>query len=300
MEMLNEMAIFAQVVESGSFSAAARQLGVNTSAVSRHVTRLEAHMGGRLLQRTTRSFALTELGQEVLNGSKRILQAARETHALAGSYSQHPSGVIRVTAPVVFGEVWLAPLLPCFLDTYPDVSVRLTLTDNTMDLIEEGVDLALRISRELAPGLAARPLGRMRYILVATPDFLQQSGTPGRPEELGKQSCIYLGYGAFGEYWAMQTANESCRIRIPARLTINNSAAILAAVLQNGGIGLVPFFTAREAILAGQVVQVLPEWEFCEPYAGKIFAVYTPGRHLAPKIRVFIDYLVSAGAINLH
>ncbi len=220
MEMLNEMAIFAQVVESGSFSAAARQLGVNTSAISRHITRLEAHMGGRLLQRTTRSFALTELGQEVLTGSMRILQAARETHALAGTYSQHPSGVIRVTAPVVFGEVWLAPLLPGFLDTYPDVSVRLTLIDNTLDLIDEGVDLAIRISRELAPGLAARPLGKMHYVLVATPDYLQQYGYPAEPDELTAHRCIYLGYGSFGDYWTLQKGKQQCNVQIPARLTI--------------------------------------------------------------------------------
>lgn len=294
MEMLNEMAIFAQVVESGSFSAAARQLGVNTSAISRHITRLEAHMGGRLLQRTTRSFALTELGQEVLTGSMRILQAARETHALAGTYSQHPSGVIRVTAPVVFGEVWLAPLLPGFLDAYPDVSVRLTLIDNTLDLIDEGVDLAIRISRELAPGLAARPLGKMRYVLVATPDYLQQSGYPAEPDDLTAHRCIYLGYGSFGDHWSMQKGKQQYNVQIPARLTINNSSAILAATLAGGGIGLVPDFTAGAAIAAKQVEVVLPDWEFCTPYTGNIYAVYTPGKHLALKIRVFIDYLLQA------
>lgn len=292
MEMLNEMAIFAQVVESGSFSAAARQLGVNTSAISRHITRLEAHMGGRLMQRTTRSFALTELGQEVLTGSMRILQAARETHALAGSYSQHPNGVIRVTAPVVFGEVWLAPLLPGFLDAYPDVSVRLTLVDNTIDLIDEGVDLAIRISRELAPGLAARPLGKMRYVLVATPDYLQQSGCPAEPDDLTAHRCIYLGYGSFGDHWSMQKGKQHCNVQIPARLTINNSAAILAAALTGGGIGLIPDFTARAAIAAKQVEAVLPDWEFCAPYTGNIYAVYTPGKNLALKIRAFIDYLL--------
>lgn len=292
MEMLNEMAIFAQVVESGSFSAAAQQLGVNTSAVSRHVTRLEAHMGGRLLQRTTRSFALTELGQEVLIGSMRILQAARETHALAGSYSQHPSGVIRLTAPVVFGEVWLAPLLPGFLDANPDVSVRLTLMDDTIDLIDEGVDLAIRISSALAPGLAARPLGKMRYQLVATPYYLQQSGYPAEPHELTTHRCIYLGYGNFGDHWTMQRDKQQCKVQISARLTINNSAAILAAVMAGGGIGLIPDFTARAAIAAKQLEAVLPDWEFCAPYTGNIFAVYTPGKHLALKIRALIDYLL--------
>src|SRR5471032_5675 len=138
MEMLKEMAIFAQVVDSGGFSAAARQLDLTTSAVSRHVSRLEAHMGGRLLQRTTRSLSLTELGAQVHAACARMLSTAREIHALAGSYSARPNGVIRVTAPVVFGQTWLAPLLPAFLDRYPDVDVRLTLVDRNIDLIEEG------------------------------------------------------------------------------------------------------------------------------------------------------------------
>jgi DNA-binding transcriptional LysR family regulator len=156
MEMLKEMAIFVQVVDCGGFSKAARQLGVTTSAVSRHVTRLEAHMGGRLLHRTTRSLALTELGAQVHAGSLRMIAAGREVHALAGSYSARPNGVIRVTAPIVFGQLWLAPRLPAFLDQYPEVGVRLTLVDRTVDLIEEREDLAIRIARELPPGHCVR------------------------------------------------------------------------------------------------------------------------------------------------
>jgi DNA-binding transcriptional LysR family regulator len=292
MDMLKEMAMFAQVVESGGFSAAARQLGVNTSAVSRHISRLEAHMGGRLLQRSTRSFTLTELGKEVYAGCARIVQAARETQALAGSYSQSPTGIIRVSAPIVFGQVWLAPRLPGFLDAYPDVDVRLTLMDSTIDLIDEGVDLAIRISRELAPGLAARPLGKMRYVLVATPAYLRQHASPSTPEELSTHRCIYLGYAAFGDRWTMQRGKQQCHVQVPTRLTINNSSAILAAVLANGGIGLVPDFTAQAAIAAGQIQVILPDWDFCEPYTGNIYAVYTPGKHLALKIRALIDYLL--------
>ncbi|MES2069075.1 MAG: LysR family transcriptional regulator [Pseudomonadota bacterium] len=291
--MLKEMAIFSQVVDSGGFSAAARQLGLTTSAVSRHVSRLEAHMGGRLLQRTTRSLALTELGQQVHAGCARMLSTAREIHALAGSYSARPNGIVRVTAPVVFGQVWLAPKLPQFLDLYPDVDVRLTLVDRTVDLIEEGVDLAIRIARELAPGLAARPLCTMRYVLVASPGYLAKHGAPAMPEALLEHRCIYLGYAAFGDRWTLRRGEASVNISVPARLTINNSAAILAAVEAGGGIGLVPDFTAYTALQERRVQQVLPEWEFCEPYAGAVHAVYVPGRHLALKVRALIDYLVS-------
>lgn len=292
--MLREMAIFAQVVDSGGFSAAARQLGLTTSAVSRHVSRLEAHLGGRLLQRTTRSLALTELGQQVHAACARMLSTAREIHALAGTYSARPNGIIRVTAPIVFGQIWLAPKLPGFMDEYPEVDVRLTLIDRTVDLIEEGADVAIRIARELAPGLAARPLCAMRYILVAAPEYLAAYPAPATPEALREHRCTHLGYAPFGDSWTLQRGEAKVRISVPARLTINNSAAILAMVEAGGGIGLVPDFTARAALDQRRVLQVLPEWELCDPYAGAVHAVYMPGRHLALKVRAFIDYLVAA------
>lgn len=292
--MLREMAIFAQVVDSGGFSAAARQLELTTSAVSRHVSRLEAHLGGRLLHRTTRSLALTELGQQVHAACARMLSTAREIHALAGSYSARPNGVIRVTAPIVFGQIWLAPKLAGFMDAYPEVEVRLTLVDRTVDLIEEGADVAIRIARELAPGVAARPLCAMRYVLVASPAYLAAHPAPATPEALLEHRCSHLGYAPFGDNWTLRRGDAKVAISVPARLTINNSAAILAMVEAGGGIGLVPDFTARAALDAQRVHQVLPEWELCDPYAGAVHAVYMPGRHLALKVRAFIDYLVAA------
>ncbi len=297
MEMLKEMAIFAKVVDCGGFSAAARQLALTTSAVSRHVSRLEAHLGGRLLQRTTRSLALTELGQQVHAGCARMLSSAREIHALAGSYRARPNGIIRVTAPVVFGQVWLAPRLPGFLDLYPEVDVRLTLVDRTVDLVEEGIDLAIRIAHELAPGLAARPLGPVKYVLVASKGYLAAAGTPGRPEALPQFRCSYLGYARFSDSWTLRCGDETVNISVPSRLTINNSGALLAVAQAGGGIALVPDFVARVAIDEGRVVQVLPQWELCAPYAGDVFAVYMPGPHLALKVRAFIDYLVATPGV---
>ncbi|MFS2005769.1 LysR family transcriptional regulator [Duganella sp. CT11-25] len=292
MEMLKEMAIFAQVVDSGGFSAAARHLGITTSAVSRHVSRLEAHLGGRLLLRTTRALSMTELGEQVHTACVRMLSTAREVHAMAGSYSARPNGVIRVSAPVVFGQTWLAPRLPGFLDAYPEVDVRLTLVDRTVDLAEDGIDLAIRIARELAPGLAARPLCAMRYVLIASPDYLARHGAPAAPGDLPSHRCCYLGYGRFGGEWTLTRGAERLGVTIPARLTINNSAAIVGMVEAGGGIGLVPDFAARDALAAGRVRQVLPDWEFDEPYTGSVHAVYTPGRHVALKVRALIDYLV--------
>jgi DNA-binding transcriptional LysR family regulator len=290
--MLKEMAIFAQVVDSGGFSAAARHLGIATSAVSRHVSRLEAHLGGRLLLRTTRALSLTELGTEVHTACARMLSTAREVHAMAGSYSARPNGVLRVSAPVVFGQTWLAPRLPGFLDAYPEVDVRLTLVDRVVDLAEDGVDLAIRISRELAPGLAARPLCAMRYVLVASPSYLALHGAPSAPDDLPSHRCCYLGYGEFGADWTLRCGETVTRVQAPARLTINNSAAIVALAEAGGAIGLVPDFASAAALAAGRLRQVLPDWEFDAPYTGGVHAVYTPGRHVALKVRALIDYLV--------
>lgn len=296
MEMLKEMAVFAQVVDSGGFSAAARVLGLTTSAVSRHVSRLETHMGGRLLHRTTRALSLTELGQHVHAGCVRMLSTAREIHALAGSYRARPNGVLAVTAPVALGQIWLAPRLPIFLERYPEVQVRLILVDRNVDLVEEGVDLAIRIATEPAPGLAARPLGKVRYVLVASPQYLAAHGAPATPHDLPRYACSYLGYARFGEEWTFRRDGAAASLRVPSRLTINNSVALLAAVEAGSGIGLLPNFTARAALEQGRVRQVLADWELDEPYAGNVHAVYPPGPHLPLKVRAFIDYLVAEAA----
>jgi DNA-binding transcriptional LysR family regulator len=293
MEMLNELAVFAQVVESGSFSAAARQLGITTSAVSRQVTRLEAHLSAQLLVRTTRALSVTEVGQQVYDAGARMLAGAREAHALAGMYGSGPHGVLRVSAPIVFGQTWLAPRLPGFLAACPKVDVRLTLADRQIDLVEDGVDLAIRISSNLAPGLAARPLASFPYLLVAAPAYLALHAEPVVPADLAGHACCHLGYGRFGARWRFLKDGEQISIEAPGRVTLNNSLAIVAFAAAGGGIGLVPAFAASEALARGEVMQVLPDWELGEPYTAQVNFVYTPGRHVALKIRAFIDYFAN-------
>lgn len=251
-------------------------------------------MGGRLLQRTTRSLALTELGGQVHAGCERMLASAREVHALAGSYSARPVGVICVTAPIVFGQSWLAPRLPGFLAQYPEVDVHLTLADRTVDLIEEEQDLAIRIAREVAPGLAARHVCSMTYVLVATPAYLAQRAEPTHPTGLSEHNCICLRHAELGGSWSMQRGAELIQVTVPTRITINNSAAVLAAVEADGGIGLVSDFAAHAALAAGRVRRVLGDWEIGEPHTRTIQAVYVPGRHIALKMRAFIDYLAAS------
>ncbi len=294
--MLNEMAVFSQVVDSGSFSAAARHLGLTTSSVSRHVGRLEAHLGGRLLLRTTRALSLTELGRQVHEACGRMLGSARDVHALADSIQAGPRGLLRVSAPVVFGQVWLAPRLPGFLAAYPDVDLQLTLIERYVDLVNDGVDLAIRIADRVAPGLASRPLMAFRYLLIASPGYLLRHGAPGTPEALATHACCHLGYNNFGGAWTLHSEGRSASVDVAARLTVNNSAAIVAVAAAGGAIGLVPEFAAAEALAAGRVVRVLGDWEMGEPYTGSVQFVYTPGRHVASKIRAFIDYFLESPA----
>ena len=320
MPSLNAMAVFARVVDAGSFSAAARQLGMTPSAASRHVSRLEAALGTALLQRTTRAVALTEPGRAVYAACTRMLAGAREVEALAGAQPGEPRGLLRVSAPVSFGQAWLAPRLPALLARHAGLELQLSLTDRLVDLVEEGVDVAVRIARDLAPGLVARPLCAVRYRLVAAPAFLARHGVPGTPAALPALPCLYLGYGAFGEQWTLrredrategETAEagkaagaesdsnataemaETVTVRVPPRVTVNNSAAIVAMAAAGAGIGLVPDFAAAQGLADGSLVSVLDDWRVLEPYAGTAYAVYTPTRHLAPKVRAFIDHLAA-------
>jgi DNA-binding transcriptional LysR family regulator len=298
--LLDEMVVFARVVEQRGFAPAARTLGLTTSAVSRSVARLEAALGLKLLHRTTRAVSLTEDGAEVYPGCARLLQTAREVQSLAGRFASTPRGKLRVSAPPVFGELWLAPKLPAFFARWPEVEIELVLIDRVVDLVDEGFDLALRIVAPdaLAPGLVARRLGDMGYVLVAAPGYLQRRGTPAAPAELAAHACIWLGYGAFGERLQMQRDGEDpVDVQLAGPLTVNNSAAILATVEAGLGIGLVPDFAAAAGLRDGRLERVLSDWRLAGGYATRgVHAVYAPTRHLPRKVRALIDHLADGGA----
>ena len=301
MELLTEMVVFAKVVDLKGFAPAARQLGLTTSAVSRAVARLESHLGVKLLNRTTRSVSLTELGAEVYPGCARIAQTAREVSSLAGHYAVAPRGRVRVSAPTVFGEVWLAPLLPAFLARWPEVEVELTLIDRMVDLADEGYDLAIRIAAPgtVSPGLVARSLFRMSYVLVASPAYLAAHAAPATPDELPNHRCIYLGYGPFQDRLDFEREGQGpvVPVRVQGPLTINNSKGILATVEAGLGIGIVPDFTAAESLAAGRLHSLLTDWQLVGPYGERtVHAVYSPSRFLPQKVRVLIDHLAQAGS----
>ncbi|MBN5379848.1 LysR family transcriptional regulator [Serratia nevei] len=291
--LLPEMAVFVQVVESGSFSAAARKLGTSPSAVSRSVAKLEQALALQLLHRTTRKLRLSESGEEAFAYCRTLLAAADAVMAIGGRGAVEPEGLVSVSVPKAVGRFVLHPHMPEFLRRYPKVDVRLRLEDRYMDLIDDRVDLALRITDRPSPGLIGRQLMRIDHLLCATPHYLAQHGTPQHPHDLAAHSCIYLGETPSDAQWKFRRSGKTVTVNVRGRYAANHTGVRLDAVKQHIGIGSLPYFTARQALDDGEIVQVLPEWDFLSSYHGGLWLLYAPNQYLPPKLRVFIDYLVA-------
>ncbi|HIE4392681.1 TPA: LysR family transcriptional regulator [Serratia liquefaciens] len=291
--LLAEMAVFVQVVESGSFSAAARRLGTSPSAASRSVAKLEQALALQLLHRTTRKLRLSEQGEEVFLRCRSMLDAAHSVMEFSGRGAVEPEGLVSVSVPKAVGRYVLHPHIPAFLRRYPKVDVRLRLEDRYMDLIDDRVDLALRITERPSPGLIGRQLMTIDHLLCATPAYLAQQGTPRHPQDLAQHSCIYLGETPNDARWKFHQAGKTVTVNVRGRYAANHTGVRLDAVKQHIGIGSLPYFTARQALDDGEVVQVLPQWDFLSSYHGGLWLLYAPNQYLPPKLRVFIDYLVA-------
>lgn len=294
LENLPDMVVFARVVDAGSFSGAARQLGLTPSAVSRQVARLEGVLRVRLLERTTRKLRLTEAGSAAFTRCQALVAAAREVMALSDSQSATPRGLVRVSMPKAFGRQVVHPLMPAFLARYPEVDVQLIITDRTVDLFEESVDLAIRITDAPPPGLAGRPLATIRHLVCASPQYLAAHGAPAHPRDLAQHSCLYLGEDERDRHWRFQRGAEEATVRVSGRYVANHSEVRLDGARQHLGIASLPEFTAREALAKADLVTVLDDWEHKTDYAGTAWLLYPPNRFLAVKLRVWIDFLVAA------
>lgn len=287
------MAVFVRVVDEGSFSNAARTLGQTPSAISRQVARLEADLGVRLLVRTTRKLQLSEVGASVYESCQTMLNAARTATEVVGQYMGQPRGLVRLSAPMTFGKIVISPLLPGFLARYPDVDVQLMFTDQLLDLVDDEVDLVIRIQEQPAPGLVARALVPVRYVLCASTRYLQRAGMPRVPGDLATHHCLYFGDGLADAHWTLVKAQERVDVTVHGRLIVNHSEAMLEAVMAGVGIGFLPDFTARQALERGEVTALFPDWQLQSPYQGTAWLLTLPNRHLPPKVRVLIDHLTA-------
>lgn len=288
MEHLPAMAVFARVVDSHGFSAAARQLGISKSAVSKQVARLEDLLGARLLQRTTRKLALTEVGRVFHEHCTRMLAEAEEAERAVSSLSAEPRGLLRLNAPMSFGVLHIAPHLPEFLARHPDVRIDMTLNDRYVDLVDEGYDLAVRIARMADSALVARRLAPMRHVVCAAPSYLARRGTPKVPAELAQHDCLGYSYMATGDDWVFGGPDGPVSVRVSGSLRANNGEALRSAALAGVGIVRAPTFLAGPDLKAGRLKPILCDFV---PQDSAIYAVYPHRRHLTPKVRAFIDFL---------
>ncbi|MBK0055211.1 LysR family transcriptional regulator [Stenotrophomonas sp. S39] len=292
MDTLDAMRVFVAVVERNGFSAAAQALDMSTAGVTRQVAALEKRLSTRLLHRTTRRVSPTSAGAAYYAQCVRLLAEFDALEASIGAQALEPSGMLRINAPVSWGIARLGPLLAGYRQRFPQVELDLALSDRLVDMVEEGYDVAIRITREPSPALIARRLGQARITLCAAPSYLAARGTPRTPQDLEQHDCLGYSYWASGNQWPLQGPGGETRVTVNSILQANNGDVLREAAIAGMGVILQPDFLLEDALADGRLVRLLPEWDV--PAIG-IFAVYTSRSHLAPKVRSFIDYLVDAG-----
>ena len=286
MDRLEAMELFAAIGEAGSLSAAARRLRVPLPTVSRKLAQLERHLGVRLLTRTTRRFALTEPGQRYLESCRRLLAEIDEAErATAGEY-ETPRGRLNVTAPIVFGRLHVLPIVMDFLKAYPEVDLRLSLTDRIVDLAEENLDVGLRIGVLADSALIAARVGAVRLITVAAPDYLKQNLLPRQPADLARLHCI-ASTNLAPEQWHFRDQDQEVAVAVKARLTVTTAEAAIDAALAGLGVTRVLSYQAAEAIRAKKLQRILRSFE---PPELPVHLVHSEARLVPRKLRAFLDF----------
>jgi len=289
MDRLAALEAFARVAETGSFSAAARALGLSKSLISRQVSALEADLGARLFARTTRSLTLTEAGRGYYDQVVRILAQMEEADLSVSQLQATPRGKLRVNAPMSFSLLQLAPALPDFLELYPEIDVDIAMNDRRVDLLEEGFDLAIRIGRLADSSLIARKLGPVRRVVSASPDYLKERGIPVTPADLRRHDCLcYSNADTVDEWRFAEPDGRPVSVEVKGRVRANNGDLLRIAALRGMGLVDLPSFLVAQDLEKGTLVSVL---ETFIRQDGGVYAVYPHARYLPPKIRVFVDFL---------
>lgn len=291
MDRLVGMAVFAKVVEGSSFASAARHFGLSPAMVSKHIQALEERLGARLLYRTTRRVSATEVGQDYYVRTLRILAELAEADRAAGDLQTAPRGRLKVSASVAFGTRYVASAISDYMEAYPNVSIELWLDDRHVDLLEEGVDLAIRTGPEADSSLIARRLLSAHMVLCASPGYLAQHGTPAAPDDLAQHNCLIQRDGATQSEWHFISSDGGAEtVQVSGRLQANNSDVLKALALAGGGILLQPGFIVSDDVRAGRLIALLPAYR---PADMPIHAVYPHSRHMPAKVRTFVDFLAA-------
>lgn len=290
MDRTAEITAFVRAVETGSFSAAARLLALTPSALSKLVTRLEDRLGTRLLQRTTRQLHLTPEGEAFYNRIRPILAALDEAETEASAAGASPRGVLRLHCGSSFGMHQLAPAVPRFLERYSDVELDITINDTPPALVEESIDLAIRIGALDESSMVARRIANLERVICAAPSYLERHGTPLTPDDLHDHNCLWSTSLPNLRRWPFDTDDGIRVVPISGNVVANNAETVLQLTIAGVGISRLTDILAGESMRRGHLVPILTDWHHVEPVP--LFATYPSGRHLAPKVRAMVDFLV--------
>ena len=302
--LLPDLASFILVANEGSFTAAAKQLGVTPSALSKLITRLEKALSVKLFERTTRTLIITQAGQLVYDQSVVMLNAAQQAVELSTSDHTEPSGSLTVAAPEAFLNSVLQPFVVPFLNQYPEIQLKLRAADGDIDILRQGIDIAFRLTDKPDESLVLKELGKTNLVLCASPDYLGHKGTPSPPTDLSQHDCLYRAETDKDHIWDFLKDDELHTVSVSGRYAVNHSQMRLKGVKEGLGIGIFHDFVIQDALAEGSVVQVLNDWTIKSNYHGAIAMQFAQTKYMPARLRVFIDYAMEhlgdklAGEIN--
>ncbi len=294
MDRIDCMKSFVRSVETNSFSAVAREMNTTQPTISKQIAALEEYLDVQLLVRSTRSLSVTEEGQRFYEHCQRILEALAEAEASVGK-RQEPFGVLKVNCPVSFGQLMIMPLLKAFLERYPDIKLNLMMTDQFIDLVEETVDVAIRIGNVQDTSLISQQIGVTQRVTIGATTYFDSSGEPMKPQDLISHNCIVYTRLATGNEWHFHFKEQTIKVKVSGNFQTNNSAAVREAVLSGVGIAVSPVWLFGDAVNTDAVKVVLNDYQ---PTPLPIYAVYRRGRFIPAKVRCFIDFIAAEFQID--
>ena len=289
MDKFDAMRVFCSVIEAGGFAAAADQLGISTSAVSRQVAQLEAHLNVRLLNRTTRRMSPTDEGFAYFERCTQLLADIEETEASVAGEARRPRGRLRLTAPITLGVLRLAPAFAAFSQRYPEITLDIVLSDNVSDFTEEGLDMAVRVGRIGSENVVARHIGETALLIAAAPAYLERAGTPVTPDDLTRLSCFTYAFSATGNHWEFVDGNgDPLSVRIGGPIKANSGMLLAEMAVAGSGVVYGPCFILSPLIERGLLVRLLPDWATRRL---PIHVVYPTRRHLSARVQAMTSFL---------
>ena len=291
--LLPDLASFILVVNEGSFTAAAKKLGVTPSALSKLITRLEKALSVKLFERTTRNLIITQTGKKVYDQAVIMLNAAEQAIEVSNSDHLTPSGSLTIAAPEAFMNSVLQPLMIPFLDAYPEIQLKLRVMDGEIDLFKHGIDVAFKLTDKPDENLVLKEIGKTNLVLCASADYLESRGLPSHPTELVEHDCLYLAETTKDNIWDFLRDDQFHTVVVSGRYAVNHSQMRLKAVKDGLGIGIFHDFVIQEALQAKEVFPVLPDWTIKSNYHGAIAMQFAQTKYMPARLRAFVDFAMA-------